>query len=265
MSQLQGKKETFHKTYRVLKALFFAVRYPSLIKPIAKPSVTSLYAAGVYRSSSLEKIAFEKVLCKKEAISLENCYTRDGNVSYLELIVLCNILKITLPKNLLEIGTFDGNTTLQMALNTSEEALIHTIDLPGSADKTTLPILQREVKFVMDTKKQTRKYEESSQKHKIKQHLGDSTLYDFSRFCERGLLDFCFIDGSHSYESVQSDTEKTLENLSSKGTILWHDFDPNYPGVYGYLNGLSSKVKLYHIEKTSFALHTNHPLLKSIL
>ncbi len=252
---LKIKTEKFHKISRVLKALFFAIRYPRLLKPILKPSITSLYAAGAYKSCKLQKISPEKLIRQAGEISLLNCDTRDGNVSYLELLVLASVVKTLNPTNSVEIGTFDGNTTLQLALNTSKKAVVHTIDLPSSGEKTSAPILRREVKFVTDLQKQQRKYQNTPMEHKVVQHLGDSAEYDFSLFCKKGAIDFCFIDGSHSYENVKRDTQKVLEKLSLQGVILWHDYDPNYPGVYRYLNELSIEKKLYHIEKTSFALY----------
>ena len=38
-------------------------------------------------------------------------------------------------------------------------------------------------------------------------------------------MDFAFIDGSHSYDYVASDTRNVLKMMNhKKGVILWHDF-----------------------------------------
>ena len=47
-------------------------------------------------------------------------------------------------------------------------------------------------------------------KKKIVQHLGDSASYDFGKFSSEGQIEFCFIDGGHSYEIVKNDTEKVF-------------------------------------------------------
>lgn len=155
----------------------------------------------------------------------------------------------------MEIGTFDGNTTLQMGLNCPAQATIHTIDLGKEQIDTQLPMWEEDLKYVKDVKKLSRKFMDSSLQEKIVQHIGDSNSYDFSQFTQKGKIDFCFIDGDHSYECVKSDTEKTLSILRKKGIVLWHDFSPNCPGVHRYLIELSKILPLKHIEETELVIY----------
>jgi hypothetical protein len=51
-----------------------------------------------------------------------------------------------------------------------------------------------------------------------------------------------FVDGSHSYEYVLSDTEAAWKMVKSGGLILWHDYDSRWwPGVTRALNQLQSQ------------------------
>jgi hypothetical protein len=72
-------------------------------------------------------------------------------------------------------------------------------------------------------------------------------------------MEMVFIDGSHSYSYVKSDTEAAFHMLSASGTILWHDY-PGYPGVYAYLNelGLFSDRPIMHISGTGLAVYSRN-------
>lgn len=244
-----------NKHARRLKALGYGLKHPYLLKKSIQHAVKLMYGEGVLNKGSLEKIALEKILNGKKEVKFFNYNVREGNVSFCELMIICSLIVSRDPKNILEIGTFDGNTTLQMALNASEEALIHTIDLPDGENETHLPILEEDMKFVHDKKKRLRKYVGTPFEKKIVQHFGDSTQYEFRKF---GFVDFCFIDGGHSYECVRSDTEKALKVMSEKGVILWHDFDPNCPGVYNWLLDFSKDHQLHHFESTSLVIKLPH-------
>ena len=55
---------------------------------------------------------------------------KDGNVSLGELVIISQLVKLRNPLKIFEIGTFDGRTTLNMALNSSPNTEIFTLDLP---------------------------------------------------------------------------------------------------------------------------------------
>src|SRR5450432_3577351 len=64
------------------------------------------------------------------SIVLENFLGHWGNVSIEELCKICLIVKYLKPLNILEIGTYNGMTTLQMALNAPSNSKVFTLDLP---------------------------------------------------------------------------------------------------------------------------------------
>ena len=65
-----------------------------------------------------------------------------------------------------------------------------------------------------------------------------------------------FVDGSHSYEYVLSDTEAAWKMVKPGGLILWHDYDSRWwPGVTRALNQLQGRdprfAALRHVENTA--------------
>ncbi len=157
----------------------------------------------------------------------------DGNVSAFELDVIAALVKSQRPAVLFEIGTFDGRTTLNMAANAPEGATVYTLDLPAEAvDATAFALELNEHIFVRKPRSGAR-FADAQTPYNIVQFLGNSATFDFSAF--RGRVDFMFIDGSHAYEYVRSDTLAALDVVRPGGIIIWHDyvragFTP-FPGV----------------------------------
>lgn len=183
-------------------------------------------------------------------VSLENFNFRGGNISFGELTTIATIVKLTKPKTIFEFGTFDGTTTLQMALNSAEDTKIYTLNIPLNFKKSHLQsdtgdVLFKE-KFVIGEK-----FLNHNCSKKINQILSDSALYDYSTHFDS--VDMVFIDGSHSYEYVQHDTEQAFKMVKNGGVILWHDYLV-WNGVTDYLNELCHKIKLVHIKGTSLVI-----------
>jgi len=162
----------------------------------------------------------------------------DGNVSPLELIVLCRLVSSLRPSRLFEIGTFDGRTTLNLAANSPAEAVVYTLDLPRSAlDTTCLPLAADDRKYI-DKAVSGSKFAHTDCERKIIQLWGDSAKFDFSPY--EGNMDFVFVDASHSYEYVLQDSRTALTLLRpAGGLILWHDYGtPFWSGPTKALNEL---------------------------
>ncbi len=69
----------------------------------------------------------------------------DGNVNVAELAVLNALCRTLKPKSIMEIGTFDGRTTLNLALNSN--AQVFTLDLPSNAE-TVFQVTGADEKYV---------------------------------------------------------------------------------------------------------------------
>src|SRR3989344_9305966 len=76
---------------------------------------------------NLNKIFPEEL--ERGSIVMENFLGHWGNVSVEESAKICLIVKWLQPKRILELGTYNGMTTLQMALNAPSECVTYTLDL----------------------------------------------------------------------------------------------------------------------------------------
>lgn len=231
-------------------------KLPKLFRKALKKSMKEAWKkAQLDCASKVVEKEFGELIDFSKEVKLVNFHSRNGNVSPHELLYIAALIAHYRPKRILEIGTFDGNTTLQMAINAPEDALIYTVDLPQNKEKTELPTLKEDFRFIQDSKKWERKFYHRTEK--VKEYFGDSTQLDFSLFTSRGLLDFIFVDGGHSYECVSSDSAKALEVVAPGGVILWHDYTPLFEGVYRHLNELSQRIPLIHIKDTNLVLYHN--------
>ena len=157
----------------------------------------------------------------------------DGNVTSLELTAIASLVAAFQPNAIFEIGTFDGRTTLNMAANAPAEARITTLDLPKSKIyDTKLRIKSGDMKFI-DKEKSGTRFHGTPYENRITQIYADSAAYNFKTI--ENSFDFIFIDGSHSYSYVISDTENARKLLrNGKGVLLWHDY--GWPEVVKALN-----------------------------
>jgi predicted O-methyltransferase YrrM len=175
-----------------------------------------------------------------------------GNVTELELVLISSFVHRTSPQNCFEIGTFDGRTTLNMALNSPPEAHVFTLDLPVSEiENTQLPIDSWEKAWINKERSGARFVAHSAGK-KITQLYGDSANFDFSPYL--GKMDLVFVDASHAYEYVKNDSLVAFRLLrNGRGVILWHDYNAA-PGVTRALNELyENDSRLRHIKGTALA------------
>lgn len=219
-------------------------------------NLISYVIADTYKGKSLlKKKKLVELTSPSLSISLPIFAMRDGNTTYYEQIVLASLIKFYQPKNILEIGTFNGFSTLTFGLNSSEETKITTVDLPSSI-RNFSKVLKADLPFIIDKAKEKKLYQQPGVSSKVRQIYADSTQTDFSAFQEENtLFDFIFVDAGHSYDCVKNDTEKALKVLSKQGIILWHDFSPNCRGVFTYLNELSKSYPLIHIEQTNLVFY----------
>ena len=75
-------------------------------------------------------------------------------------------------------------------------------------------------------------------------------------------MDFLFIDGGHDRFTVESDTENALVLAAAKkpSCIMWHDYgNAEYPDLTSYLDELSQRLEIFHIEDTMLCAWFNDP------
>jgi len=157
-------------------------------------------------------------------ISLE-CLPPSGIGTPLEdLLYLALITKALAPQRIFEIGTFRGRSTLNFALNSVDDCVIYTLDLPpeGRAAVVRSPELTPADKKVIGESLTGIDYRGSDVEPKIVQLYGDSRVFDFSPFY--GRMDLVFVDALKHYAAVRHDTEEALRMVRAGGAIVWHAF-----------------------------------------
>jgi predicted O-methyltransferase YrrM len=126
---------------------------------------------------------------------------------------------------LVELGTFRGRSALFWSLVNPDISVV-TIDaslgdpgyiVPGT--KIDPRALQPNVTFIEST------FDEASKKINRK-------------------IDFLFIDGNHSYESVARDISVWAGKVKRGGYILFHDYIPAWPGVMKAVDEIKDNYKV---------------------
>lgn len=213
-------KEKIEKLWRrVLRALFRPKNYYRLCRlfpkdPIAKMIVTDWRYGKLLRENLTDVFpGIENV-----DITLNKPFLRYAEVSYgmpmllEEICAICAIIKFLKPKNILEIGTFIGDTTVNMAMNT--DAKIITIDLASVLSRRSLFPKPRDKEYEREIG-----YRFKNSKCNIEQVYADSTKIDWKTL--NPPFDIVFIDGEHRYDYVKQDTMNALKYAK---VIIWHDY-----------------------------------------
>ncbi|MBA4386842.1 MAG: hypothetical protein C0404_02605 [Verrucomicrobia bacterium] len=200
---------------------------------------------GFPRRYAIPEVKLADVAPEDKEIEIHEAVGINGNISLLETVVLAKLLRKHNPRTVFEFGTFNGRTTLNMAANTGTDAKIYTLDLPEEgAGATTLPAAPAE-KALATGRITGEKFRGTRYERKITQLYGDSAAFAFAPF--NGRMDFVFVDGSHSYAYVLSDTIHAVELLKGRrGVIVWHDYGTEgWDGVVRCLNKLHADAGVF--------------------
>ncbi len=177
-----------------------------------------------------------------------------GDINLAELAVLMSAAAATESgAEIIEIGTYDGRTTVNLAINAPAHLQIFTLDLPPDIP-TKFELAPSERAFV-EKPKPGRIFREAplewkSAVERINQLLGDSATFDWSgHFGRAGLV---FVDGSHAYDYVIADSNAAFGLVANSGMVFWHDYGV-WEGVTRALEQLetSRHLGLQHICGTS--------------
>lgn len=185
-----------------------------------------------------------------------------GGTSDLEAWILATMAKSA--REMFEFGTATGRTAYLWAVNSPPDARVHTLTLPpeGHAEYSAAPgDSPRAATRALAQSAFTRfRYTGTPAEAKIDQLYGDSKQLDETKYV--GRCNLIFVDGSHAYSYVESDTEKALRMLAPGGICLWHDYRTRYGStrdVYRYLNRLSRTLPLVKLRGTSMVAYRRPP------
>jgi hypothetical protein len=180
-----------------------------------------------------------------------------GGTSDSEAWVLAVLAKNA--RALFEIGTATGKTAYLWARNAPPDAEIVTITLaPEQLAGYTREKGDRgkDVRTAHTETAFTRfLYTNTPAETRITQLFGDSKELDETPYA--GRFDLVFVDGSHAYSYVKSDSRKALRMCAPGGIILWHDYrgSRRSGGVFRALNELARELPLAHLAGTAFVAY----------
>ena len=201
-------------------------------------------------ATRLPQAGWPELLARK-AIYLVETGKRDGNVNLAELAILAQAAAAARPGTIIvEIGTFDGRTTMNLAVNAQVPVI--TLDLPS--EHIALHELAAGERQYVDKPRPGERIRAaawpwSASVRRIAQLYGDSAAFDWSE--HHGKAGLVFVDGSHAYEYVRKDSETALRLVAAGGMVMWHDYGA-WEGVTRALEELeaSRKLGLRHIRGT---------------
>jgi predicted O-methyltransferase YrrM len=192
------------------------------------PGATKKYLSEIYRCSKTDAGLYLPVITLEEMITIpaEFRVARPpdwgGSMTITEISSLCHLVAARRPRKVLEIGSFRGLTTLNIAMNTPD-AEIHTLDLPPDFDPTQTQFENHDANIIRA--RGFYHYDGREEASRIHQHYGDTATFDYEEI--GGGVDFCLIDAAHSYAYVRNDTAKALALMTADGLLLWHDYGRN--------------------------------------
>jgi hypothetical protein len=194
---------------------------------------------------------------QRRKISLTKIRKSSGNVNLSELAILAQAAaECPAGTEIVEIGTFDGRTTVNLALNAPPSCSIFTLDLPPH-QPTRFQLEVGERQFVEKPSPglwfRQCPPSMSSSARRITQLFGDSATFDWSNhYGKAGLV---FVDGSHAYEYACVDSITAMQLVTINGAVLWHDYGV-WGGVTRALEDLerTKNLGLRHIRGTSLVL-----------
>ena len=227
-----------------------------------KARLAELHAAGILEAefgialnTHLAAVAFDKTrqISKIRELYAEEIFDGIGRISlplsisneashhenHMDMMFVVAVAKHRNAKRIFEFGTYMGRTTVGLA-SIDADATVTTLNLDPSEDTRYGPYIGKLIK-------------DSPYGERITQIFSDSNKFDTTPYAKS--MDYIFIDADHSYDAVRNDTEKSLEMLAPGGVIVWHDYAPKSPGVYGYLQELSLQRSLFRIKNTCLVLY----------
>lgn len=158
-----------------------------------------------------------------------------------------------------EFGTFRGRTTWTVVHN-NPSIRAFTLDLPGpkSVNEAVFEVTDP---YLFDQWGRGDAIGGTPEAARITLLNGDSAQFNYVPY--QNEMDLIYIDGSHSYGYVRSDTEAALGLLSPTGTIIWDD--PYYTGVWKYLQEKRSSLSMRLVAQTGMVIHSRHPAMAGVM
>jgi predicted O-methyltransferase YrrM len=158
-----------------------------------------------------------------------------------------------------EFGTCTGKTAYLWARNSPPDARVVTVTLhPDEIGSYAAAAgdVAGETRAAIDESRFARfLYNGTDVEGKVEQLFADTKALDTSPW--KGQCDLVFVDASHAYSYVVSDSRKAIELARPGGLVLWHDYaSPSHcEGVWRALNELAREIPLTHVARTTLVAY----------
>lgn len=210
-----------------------------------------------WNKGSLPRLTINEIFPGIDVIDIYLLRTFDRygrqSLKYKETLIINTIVKIMQPANIMEIGTYEGNTTLNMAANSPDTCKIITIDLPEDQNiKFALPVpaayqKSYEPAFINTQLKKNQEYA-----YKIEQWQYDTATIAWNDL--HTTFDIIFIDGCKHPDYVWHDTNKALQKIEGNGgIIIWGNYADNQE-VSRIVDEQPKFIKKYAVKDTRLAI-----------
>lgn len=246
--------KTARATWIAWYALWIYLPYSLLARAYRAQSRALRGVKNPHQQRTLLRRSSWRALLRSKSIRLAETKQVKGNVRISELAVLAKAAAVVSPdQQIIEIGTFDGRTTLNLAINSPLEIRVITLDLPKDfTPKFPMNIGEYKLanKPISGARYRNCDAAWSDHRARIVQLLGDSSTFDWSPYWHKAGL--VFVDGSHTYENVCSDSAIAFRLVAPGGAIIWHDYGV-WEEVTRVLDEIeaSKQLGLRHIRGTS--------------
>lgn len=147
---------------------------------------------------------------------------RDLSLDAQEVLAICAITAHVKAQSMIEVGTSDGNTTLNLVANGADGARMTTLDLPEDWSGGFEIHVPEMMNNITDRARVGIQYRTSPYAGQVTQVFGDSAKLDYAKLA--GPFDLAFIDGCHFYDYVKVDTTNCLAHMKPGGVLIWHDY-----------------------------------------
>lgn len=247
------------KLYKIIKNILAAIKDPgrviSFVWRRMFPSDSEASRIASWGYGNIPRVPITDVFpgIEKVDVMMLKVFNRAIGTSLdpQEILTLCAIAKFISAKNICEMGTYDGNTALNLAANSPADALITTIDLPPNWNgQFELDVPQPYIN-VTDRTTVGSQYKDTRYSQKITQIFGDSAKIDWSELAIP--FDLVFIDGCHYFEYVNKDTKNALKYLKPGGLLVWHDYGM-IKSVSKVVDQTAKRIKVKAIRGTRLAV-----------
>lgn len=188
-----------------------------------------------------------------------------GSTSMLEKLMLIVLGRVIKANTVFEFGTFKGETTKLFISNKIGKTLT-SLDLDyfdGQVDRRDFNLLNDEendaflTKSRMATVDSDVKILADTSGISVELIKQNSMTLDISN--RKQQYDLIFIDGGHTAEIIENDTNLALQMLSKKGCLVWHDYGSQiHTDVTAYLDRVSNNRDLFSIGSTSLVFYAKN-------